>query len=259
MDGIRRTSSRRDFLKLAGASSMAALLAACGGGAPAAAPTAAPAAGGARGAPAADTTATLTILISAARQTRRSTRTPTRASKRSTPTSPSKTTSPPSPPGRILEQDHHRGGRRPLARHHQHRDRRRAAVGQEGAAAAARRIHCQRPERQRADRRCRPGADRAFKIDGKTWQIPHSWNNMVIYYNTKMFKDAGIDPPKPDWTWDDFLGIAKKLTTGSGADQGLWLRHSELQLRTAALVADQRHHPAHADWTDSNLNDPEGG
>src|SRR6187401_1722804 len=59
MDGTRRLSSRRDFLKLAGASSMAALLAACGGGAPAAAPTAAPAAGGA---PAADTTATLTIF-----------------------------------------------------------------------------------------------------------------------------------------------------------------------------------------------------
>ncbi|MDQ2998545.1 MAG: extracellular solute-binding protein, partial [Chloroflexota bacterium] len=63
MDGTRRSSSRRDFLKLAGASSMAALLAACGGGTPAAAPTAAPAAaGGASGAPAGDTTATLTIF-----------------------------------------------------------------------------------------------------------------------------------------------------------------------------------------------------
>jgi hypothetical protein len=57
MDGTRRTSSRRDFLKLAGASSMAALLAACGG-----APAAAPATGGASGAPAGDTTATLTIF-----------------------------------------------------------------------------------------------------------------------------------------------------------------------------------------------------
>ena len=36
----------------------------------------------------------------------------------------------------------------------------------------------------------------AFKVDGKMWQVPHSWNNMVIYYNTKMFKDAKIDPPK---------------------------------------------------------------
>ena len=48
----------------------------------------------------------------------------------------------------------------------------------------------------------------AFKVDGKIWQIPHSWNNMLIYYNTKMFKDANIDPPKETWTWDDFLATA---------------------------------------------------
>ena len=60
----------------------------------------------------------------------------------------------------------------------------------------------------------------AFKVDGKIWQIPHSWNNMVIYYNTKMFKDAGYRAAaSEDWTWDDFLATAKKLTTGSGADQ----------------------------------------
>ena len=35
-----------------------------------------------------------------------------------------------------------------------------------------------------------------FNIGGKTWYIPHSWNNMVIYYNTKMFADAGVDPPE---------------------------------------------------------------
>jgi oligogalacturonide transport system substrate-binding protein len=62
MDGTKRTPSRRDFLKLVGAGGAAALLAACGGGAPAGAPTAAPAAGSASGAPAGDTTATLTIF-----------------------------------------------------------------------------------------------------------------------------------------------------------------------------------------------------
>ena len=55
-----------------------------------------------------------------------------------------------------------------------------------------------------------------FNIDGKTWYIPHSWNNMVIHYNTKMFADAGIEPPKADWTWSDFLETAKALTTGEG-------------------------------------------
>jgi multiple sugar transport system substrate-binding protein len=42
---------------------------------------------------------------------------------------------------------------------------------------------------------------------------------MVIYYNTKMFEAAGIARPSDDWTIEDFVKIAKQLTTGSGADK----------------------------------------
>jgi len=55
-----------------------------------------------------------------------------------------------------------------------------------------------------------------FRKDGSTYLIPNTWNTMLIYYNTKMFADAGIERPADDWTWDDFLAIAEKLTTGSG-------------------------------------------
>jgi multiple sugar transport system substrate-binding protein len=101
-----------------------------------------------------------------------------------------------------------------------------------------------------------PALNAPFKIDGKTYYIPHSWNNMVIYYNTKMFKDAGIDPPKPDWSWDDFLGIAKKLTTGSGADQvfGFGIPNFNFGLQPWLLTSGTTQ--LNADWTDSNLNDP---
>ncbi|MBA3948298.1 MAG: sugar ABC transporter substrate-binding protein [Herpetosiphonaceae bacterium] len=96
----------------------------------------------------------------------------------------------------------------------------------------------------------------AFTVDGKLWQVPHSWNNMVIYYNTKMFQAAKIDPPKADWTWDQFLEIAKKLTTGSGGNQvfGFAIPNFNFGLQpwfltngTTALTPD---------WTQSNLNDP---
>jgi multiple sugar transport system substrate-binding protein len=39
---------------------------------------------------------------------------------------------------------------------------------------------------------------------------------MMIYYNTKVFKEAGIARPSDDWTWNDFLSIAKRLTSGKG-------------------------------------------
>lgn len=58
-----------------------------------------------------------------------------------------------------------------------------------------------------------------FAKDGKQYLIPNTWNTMLMYYNTKMFADAGIERPADDWTWDDFLAIAKKLTTGSGDDK----------------------------------------
>lgn len=58
-----------------------------------------------------------------------------------------------------------------------------------------------------------------FSKDGSTYLMPNTFNTMVIYYNTKMFEAAGIERPSDDWTWDEFLEISKKLTTGSGADK----------------------------------------
>jgi len=96
----------------------------------------------------------------------------------------------------------------------------------------------------------------AFKVDGKIWQIPHSWNNMVIYYNTKLFKDAGLEPPREDWTWNDFLATAKTLTTGSGADQvyGFGIANFFFGLTPWFLTNDT--YQLTEDWSDSNLNDP---
>jgi multiple sugar transport system substrate-binding protein len=59
----------------------------------------------------------------------------------------------------------------------------------------------------------------ALAVDGSQLLVPNNWNNMLIYYNTRMFEEAGIERPDPDWTWDDFLSIAQQLTTGSGSDK----------------------------------------
>ncbi|SHE85137.1 multiple sugar transport system substrate-binding protein [Kaistia soli DSM 19436] len=47
---------------------------------------------------------------------------------------------------------------------------------------------------------------------GKTYFIPIGWNNIMINYNRALFKEAGVDYPKPEWTWDQFRETAKKLT-----------------------------------------------
>jgi multiple sugar transport system substrate-binding protein len=58
----------------------------------------------------------------------------------------------------------------------------------------------------------------AFKVDGKQYQLPYSWNPMVIYYNTARLKEAGLEPPKSDWSRDEFLKYAQALTVDSDND-----------------------------------------
>src|SRR5690606_12240898 len=58
----------------------------------------------------------------------------------------------------------------------------------------------------------------ANRVDGALYGMPYSWNNMVIYYNTARFEEAGLEPPSPDWTRDEFLEIAQALTVDEDGD-----------------------------------------
>ena len=49
-----------------------------------------------------------------------------------------------------------------------------------------------------------PALLKGFTVEGKLYLLPEAWNNMMIYYNTKVFKEAGVSRPADDWTWDDF-------------------------------------------------------
>lgn len=52
-----------------------------------------------------------------------------------------------------------------------------------------------------------------FTIDGSIYVVPRDIAPIcVIYYNKQLFDEAGIPYPKDDWTWDDFLKTAQKLT-----------------------------------------------
>jgi multiple sugar transport system substrate-binding protein len=57
-----------------------------------------------------------------------------------------------------------------------------------------------------------------FTVKGDVITLTYGWNDMVVYYNTKVFKDAGVEPPKADWTWEDFEATAKKLTKDTNND-----------------------------------------
>ncbi|MFI5910551.1 ABC transporter substrate-binding protein [Dactylosporangium sp. NPDC051541] len=57
-----------------------------------------------------------------------------------------------------------------------------------------------------------------FTVKGDVITLTYGWNDMVVYYNTDVFKAAGVEPPKADWTWADFEATAKKLTADTNGD-----------------------------------------
>ncbi len=54
---------------------------------------------------------------------------------------------------------------------------------------------------------------------GKYYGLPWSTAPYYMIVNLKMFKDAGIPVPSPDWQWNDFIRISKALTKGEGANR----------------------------------------
>jgi multiple sugar transport system substrate-binding protein len=47
---------------------------------------------------------------------------------------------------------------------------------------------------------------------GKRFGVPDASAPHVCYYNMDLFDKAGLPYPDPNWTWDDFIATAEKLT-----------------------------------------------
>jgi multiple sugar transport system substrate-binding protein len=58
-----------------------------------------------------------------------------------------------------------------------------------------------------------------FTVDGKNFGMPKDYVTHGVIYNKGLLQKAGMELPKPDWTWDDMLVMAKALTTGTGTDK----------------------------------------
>ena len=68
-----------------------------------------------------------------------------------------------------------------------------------------------------------PMVQNACKFSGKTYAVARDVTSSVMYFNKKMFSDAGVEIPSEKWTIDDFLSVAKKMTkTDSSGKATQW-------------------------------------
>jgi multiple sugar transport system substrate-binding protein len=57
-----------------------------------------------------------------------------------------------------------------------------------------------------------------FTRGAAVYALPKGYTPMVVVYNKDLFDRAGLAYPGDDWTWDDFIRIAKQLTKDTDHD-----------------------------------------
>jgi len=61
-------------------------------------------------------------------------------------------------------------------------------------------------------RQFHPTAFAIAQRNNTLYALPKDFTPLVMYYNKKLFDKAGIRYPSSDWTWDDFVELARRLT-----------------------------------------------
>ncbi|NYE03341.1 multiple sugar transport system substrate-binding protein [Bacillus niacini] len=58
-----------------------------------------------------------------------------------------------------------------------------------------------------------------YTVDGKVYGIPKDFDTTGLFYNKKIFDEAGIPYPDDTWDWNKLKEVAEKLTN---KDKGIW-------------------------------------
>lgn len=59
----------------------------------------------------------------------------------------------------------------------------------------------------------------AHTIDGVLHGVPRDYDSIAVYYNKAIFDAVGEPYPTGDWTWEEFVAVAKRITR---ADEGIY-------------------------------------
>ncbi|MFP4366610.1 MAG: extracellular solute-binding protein [Bacteroidales bacterium] len=61
-----------------------------------------------------------------------------------------------------------------------------------------------------------------IKFNGSIYGLPVAKSAWVLFYNKDLFNANGVGYPSKDMTWEEFGTLAKKMTTGVGAEK-VWV------------------------------------
>ncbi len=96
--------------------------------------------------------------------------------------------------------------------------------------------------------------------EGHLWGVPHALNSIAIIINKDILAERGVEYPSEDWTWEEMLEMAEKLTfdrDGDGQTDVYGIHYAThitegwLPFMAAVGVS-----PYKNNFRDSNLDDP---
>ncbi|MBS4220441.1 sugar ABC transporter substrate-binding protein [Bacillus sp. FJAT-49711] len=93
-----------------------------------------------------------------------------------------------------------------------------------------------------------------YTVDNELYAFPKDFDTIGLWYNKELFDNAGLEYPNENWTWDDLIENAKKLTDEGN---GIWGFASPLAGQTGIyntvyqaggyILNDDLTHAGHAD------------
>ncbi|MBA9087693.1 multiple sugar transport system substrate-binding protein [Fontibacillus solani] len=89
--------------------------------------------------------------------------------------------------------------------------------------------------------------------DGKYYGLPSGQTIWSVVYNKQIFDDAGVPYPEGNWTWDDYIKIAEKLTDPSKKIYGSYMLDYD---NYNYILAKQQDVSAYKEDGTSNYDDP---
>lgn len=60
-----------------------------------------------------------------------------------------------------------------------------------------------------------------YQYQGQKWCMPKDVDSVGLWYNKKLFQDAGVSLPTANWTWQDVITAATKITKHGGGVYGI--------------------------------------
>ena len=94
-----------------------------------------------------------------------------------------------------------------------------------------------------------------YTYDGSYYAVPKDYDTIALWYNKKMFDEAGLAYPDETWTWDDLYEAAKKLTKDDGSQYGFCMNTSNDQDTYYNMVYSMGGYIVNDDHTKSGYDD----